>query len=129
MPERSHDWMDQAVFDLKAAEDNCAAGNYEWTCFISQQAAEKAMKALYQFLGGEAWGHSVEKLMAGLDDSLEISHELLYHAKRLDRLYIISRYPDGLTYGTPHEHFTREDAEAAISSAGTILRFSQNILA
>jgi len=96
---------------------------------LSQQAAEKAMKALYQFFGGEAWGNSVEKLMTGLDDSLEISHELLYHAKRLDRLYIISRYPDGLTYGTPHEHFTREDAEAAIGSAGTILRFSQNILA
>jgi len=129
MPERSQDWIEQARHDLKAAEENCMAGNYEWACFISQQAAEKALKALYQFFGGEAWGHSDEKLLTGLQDFLEITNELLNHAKRLDRLYIISRYPDGLTYGTPHDHFTKEDAHAAISSARTIFRFSQDILA
>ena len=129
MPERSQDWIEQAKFDLKAAIDNCKAGNYEWACFISEQAAEKSIKALYQFYGGDAWGHSAEKLFIGLTDSVEISRELLADAKRLDRLYIISRYPDGLTYGTPHEHFTKEDAHAAISSAGNIFRFCQDILA
>jgi HEPN domain-containing protein len=58
-----------------------------------------------------------------------ISRELLSDAKRLDRFYIISRYPDGLTYGTPHDHFTSEDAHAAIRSAGDIIRFCQDILA
>jgi len=129
MPERSQDWINQARFDLKAAEDNYKLENFEWTCFISQQAGEKALKAVYQFLGGEAWGHSVEKLLIGLSDSLDITPELTYHAKRLDRLYIISRYPDGLSYGTPHEHFTKEDAQASISSAGAILRFSEDFLA
>ncbi|QXO93505.1 HEPN domain-containing protein [Methanospirillum purgamenti] len=129
MPERSHDWIVQAKYDLKAAVDNCMAGNYEWACFISQQAAEKSIKSLYQYFGGDAWGHSAEKLLIGLIDSIDIDGGLLSHAKRLDRLYIISRYPDGLTYGTPHEHFTREDAHAAISSAGNIIRFCQDILA
>ncbi len=129
MLERSQDWIEQAIFDLKAAVDNCKAGHYEWACFISQQAAEKSINAVYQYYGGEAWGHSVEKLFMGLTDSLEITPEVFSDAKRLDRLYIISRYPDGLTFGTPHEHFTKEDAYAAISSAENILRFCQDILA
>jgi HEPN domain-containing protein len=59
------------------------AGNYDWACFISQQAAEKALKALSLFLGGEAWGHSDEKHLIGLKDFLEVTNELLNHAKRL----------------------------------------------
>lgn len=129
MPERSHDWINQATYDLKAAKDNRDSGNYEWSCFISQQASEKALKALYQVFGGEAWGHSVEKLLIGLEDFITIDDNLVSHAKRLDRLYIISRYPDGLTFGTPHDHFLKEDADAAINSAEVLLRFSQDILA
>ena len=60
IPERSKDWIKQAQYDLKAADDNFQASNFEWTCFISQQAAEKSLKAGYHFFGGEAWGHSVE---------------------------------------------------------------------
>ena len=39
------------------------AGFYEWACFISQQAAEKAAKAVLQRWGAEAWGHSVVRLL------------------------------------------------------------------
>jgi HEPN domain-containing protein len=36
-------WLAQARWDLKAARDSAAAGNFEWACFQAQQAAEKAL--------------------------------------------------------------------------------------
>lgn len=42
--------------------------DYSWSCFASQQSAEKAIKALYDFLGGDGWGHSIVKLLKELPD-------------------------------------------------------------
>jgi HEPN domain-containing protein len=42
MPERSEDWMKQAVRDHEAAEEMARTGSFEWSCFAAQQAAEKA---------------------------------------------------------------------------------------
>lgn len=47
MPDRSLDWLNQAMRDLEQAEDSKSAGRHEWACFASQQAAEKAIKALH----------------------------------------------------------------------------------
>ena len=56
MVERSRDWMDQALRDLRLAEKCILDDFYKWACFLSQQASEKAVKAVFQALGGEAWG-------------------------------------------------------------------------
>jgi hypothetical protein len=48
MPERGADPMDQARRDLAMAGDT---GFLEWGCFILEQAAEKAIVAVYQRLG------------------------------------------------------------------------------
>ncbi len=48
MSERTKDWLDQAQWDLKHAENDVTGGYYEWACFSAQQAAEKALKAVYQ---------------------------------------------------------------------------------
>jgi len=67
MAERSADWMEQARRDLAMAGQARDTGFFEWACFISQQGAEKAIKAVYQRHGAVAWGHSVLDL---LDDLL-----------------------------------------------------------
>ncbi len=51
MPERSADGMRQARRDLAMAKQARESGFYEWSCFIAQQAAEKAVKAVYQSKG------------------------------------------------------------------------------
>lgn len=51
MPERSADWMDQARRDLAMAGQARDTGFLEWGCFILEQAAEKAIVAVYQRLG------------------------------------------------------------------------------
>jgi HEPN domain-containing protein len=66
MPERSRDWLRQAEADLGAARDARESGHFEWAAFASHQVAEKAIKALYQHLHMEAWGHAVVKLLEHL---------------------------------------------------------------
>jgi HEPN domain-containing protein len=63
MVERSADWMAQAKRDLAQAEWSVEGKFYEWACFVAQQAAKKAVKAVYQARHAAAWGHSVGSLL------------------------------------------------------------------
>lgn len=49
---RNQDWMKQAERDLQNTKFEM--GVLRGTCFLSQQAAEKALKAVYQRLSAEA---------------------------------------------------------------------------
>jgi len=40
-------WIQKARKDLDASKSSFASGHYEWSCFQSQQSAEKALKAVY----------------------------------------------------------------------------------
>lgn len=53
MASRHEDWLGQAERDLQSARWQADGGFFEWTCFICHQASEKALKAVYQKLGGE----------------------------------------------------------------------------
>jgi len=53
--ERAQDWIDQAEWNLKHAENDVRGEYYEWACFSAQQTAEKALKALYQSQNQVAW--------------------------------------------------------------------------
>jgi HEPN domain-containing protein len=112
MPERSMDWLRQAEKDLEKAKLDLGAGYFEWACFTAQQAAEKAIKALFQHLHGEAWGHGTKALLENLP--YEDRFMLLEDAILLDKMYIPTRYPNGLPQGIPHDYFTKRDAEQAL---------------
>ncbi len=43
MGTRALDWFAQAERDLGHARNSRAAGNHDWACFASQQAADKAV--------------------------------------------------------------------------------------
>ncbi|MBN2072734.1 MAG: HEPN domain-containing protein, partial [Actinobacteria bacterium] len=64
-------------------------------CFQAQQAAEKALKALYLNYSADPWGHSVVKLINDFPEkkAKEEITELLNKARELDKLYIPTRYP------------------------------------
>ena len=64
--ERSADWMDQARGDLQHARSDVQGAFYDWACFSAQQAAEKAVKALFQRMGAVVWGYSVADLLEEL---------------------------------------------------------------
>ena len=116
-------WLEQAGWDLKAAGDSAAAGNYEWACFQAQQAAEKALKS-YLIAAGRSRvvSHSVRLLLVECE-RLEPGFSGIRAAAELDRYYVPTRYPDGLPGDIPHAHFDAEAAERCRSLALSVIEF------
>ena len=126
MPARYEDWLRQARKDLEHARHSLDNKDYEWSCFAAQQAAEKAMKALYQKLGADAWGHAVSSLLSNLPSEISVKESLIDKAKELDKHYIPPRYPNFHPSGAPLDYYTKAEAERAIEYAETIISFCAN---
>ncbi|WP_448383588.1 HEPN domain-containing protein [Desulfosoma sp.] len=91
-------------------------------CFIAQQAGEKALKACLYGMGERyVLGHSLFELMERLKEVDPSFGEIADAARRLDRFYIPTRYPNGLPGGSPFQVFTAEDLRQALLDAGSIL--------
>ena len=125
-------WLRTAEGDLSAAVILFEHGKYAHACFQSQQAGEKAMKAIWFFLDADPWGHSIKKLIQDLEhidiDTYKEFEPLKRNAVLLDRYYITTRYPDGLPDLTPEEVFLEEDAQQCIDNAGIIIRTISRLL-
>lgn len=121
MASRAEDWFRQAMRDLQHARDALERGTYEWAAFAAQQAAEKAIKALFQSLGAEARGHSVTELLSALPPRVRPSEALVDTARELDKHYIGPRYPNSYPSGAPMDFYTRAEAERAITGAERII--------
>ncbi len=123
-------WLATAADDLQVARVVAAGGHHAHACFHAQQAAEKAVKALWRLAGREPWGHSVQKLLMDLPQAggPQCPAPLLQAAAALDRLYIPTRYPNGLPDLTPAQSFFEADSIAAFAKAGQILDYVSAIL-
>lgn len=126
--ERSRDWMDQAEGDLRHARNDLQGEFYDWACFSAQQAAEKAVKAVFQRMGAEAWGHSVADLLTELRKRHSVPGQLGDAALELDKAYIPTRYPNAHPSGAPRTRYTRAEATRLIGYAGEILEFCSDLL-
>jgi HEPN domain-containing protein len=127
--ERSRDWWVQAQADLRHAHNARSSSSFEWACFAAQQAAEKALKAVFEKRQQRVWGHTLTHLLQALKEQEAIPAELLEQAKILDKHYIPTRYPNGLAQGAPTEFYTRQEADDAIRYSQAILRFCERLLA
>jgi HEPN domain-containing protein len=105
-------------------ETHLASGHYEWACFTAQQAAEKAVKALYLKRGADAWGHTITPLLGGLTGTDRADEDLITCAKILDKHYIPTRYPNGLDSGAPADFYTPQEADVACGCARPTPRFA-----
>jgi len=126
--ERSLDWLKQSKRDLENAEYELKGGFYEWACFLSQQAAEKAVKAVFQRLGAEVFGHSVAGLLQRLPERFKPGKELMDAAKELDKAYIPTRYPNVHPEGAPYEIYTEDEARRLIEHARRIIEYCEDLL-
>jgi HEPN domain-containing protein len=127
--ERSADWFRQAEADLRHARNSRDDGDYNWAAFACHQAGEKAIKALFQKLHREAWGHVLSMLLASLPEDRLPDAALIDRAKELDKHYIPTRYPNGFERGAPVDFYTRKEAEEAIAGAEAILEFCRHQIA
>jgi HEPN domain-containing protein len=127
MAGRSDDWLRQGRHDLAHAARARLAGDHEWACFAAHQAAEKALKAVFQARGEDAWGHAVSGLLGALGVSEE--QPLMVRAKALDKHYVLTRYPNGFASGAPMDYYTDEEAVKAIEDAEAIIGYCESLLA
>ena len=126
--ERSEDWIREAEWDLKHAKNDLKEGFYNWACFSAQQADEKAVKAAFQKIKVDAWGHSVADLLNELSKHFNIDRELIDYAYELDKVYILAGYPNAHPTGSPSQRYTRSEAERLIKHAEEIIKFCKNTL-
>jgi len=126
--ERSKDWLDQARHDLELANIALKQGYYDWACFSSQQAAEKAAKAVIIKLGAQAWGHSVYDLLENIGKKYKVNGGLKEGALELDKAYIPARYPDAHPNGSPSTRYSCNEAKRMIKYAEKIISFCEGIL-
>lgn len=111
-------WLDQAREDLRWADHRSQQGAFHLACFLSQQVAEKAIKAFLYGRGEEVvLGHSVERLCAAAARYEPAFEERSKTWSLLDGYYIPTRYPNGLPEGIPAHVYTRDAAEGAVELA------------
>jgi len=124
MRKQAKRWLRQGEADLKAEKDSMNACNYEWSCFQSQQSAEKCLKAYLYDLGYTSLvTHSIKILIKKCEQKNRAFSILIKEAKILDTFYIPTRYPSGLDEDiAPVDYYDKEDAENCLKCATLILK-------
>lgn len=115
-------WLKAAHEDLEYARHAAASDFHAPACFHSQQAAEKAVKAVHYQRGARVViGHNVRALIEGLEPREPALDVLLNDARELDIFYLPTRYPNGLDDGTPGEAFSSPQSQRAVQLADKIV--------
>ncbi len=122
MRDETKDWIKQALKDLEAAKALLNSEIYYASAFFSQQAAEKALKALAIELGLIPLGHSLLRILNMISDEIEVPEEIFKASRKLTPLYTLTRYPDSAN-APPAEIFDEKDAEEALKAADKVLEW------
>ncbi|XP_041369841.1 sacsin-like [Gigantopelta aegis] len=126
-------WLRQAKADLDAAAKGLSNPSYNafnWICFKSHQAAEKALKAMcYNENAGctdRIRSHDLRSIARNLMDA---SSQLLSAVADLEILVVDfnrMRYPDRLSFpAIPSEVYSKETAQKAYELANIIVRHAE----
>jgi HEPN domain-containing protein len=115
-------WLEKAKEDEQSLRVLLSwGGAFSTVCFLSQQMAEKVLKAYLLFLGIEFLKiHDLSRLVSlGLEKDQNI-YELQTSCVLLNRLYIEARYP------SEQPPFSKKDAQNAFDAA---LKIKEYVLA
>lgn len=119
------EWLARARGDLALATAAPPPGAfYEDLCFHAQQAAEKALKAVYVHRGWSfRYTHDLARLLRGLESQGLVIPEAIRDATDLSTYAFVSRYP-GL--GEPA---TESDRDEAVRQAVAVLEWAEETIA
>jgi len=122
-------WLQTAREDFQAAQTLEKERLFSHACYMAQQCAEKAVKALWFYNDADPWGHSIQKLIMQFpkQNFIPDSETWLENGALLDKYYIPTRYPNGLPDLTPGQSYTAKDARQAIKKAAFFLESIQEI--
>lgn len=117
MQEEVEAWLDKAEEDLAIAKHNFEGDFYDDACFHAQQAAEKALKAVYIKKFKE-----LRKIhdVALLAQKVDAPPEIIDIGDELNPYYIVTRYPV-----SEESSLERDDAKDAIEKADKVLEWAK----
>ena len=117
--EEALDWWKESLHNLRQARRNLEIEEYSVAAFLSHQAAEKALKALYIVTKARLppRGHDLIKLGRALEAS-EIMDEL----KVLNPHYTVARYPNAANT-VPSEAYSKEIASRCLEAAERVVEW------
>jgi len=122
-------WLTTSIQDL-AVSKRLTDEMPNVACFHAQQAAEKAIKAvLVARCGDAARDHSIVTLLTECQSAgMRIDPALVDDARRLDKFYVSSRYPDALGGLDPTSMFGASEATEAAARASRFLDFAKQAI-
>jgi len=116
MREESENWWKQAVKDMESAERIMGPGDYYVSAFLSQQAVEKALKALLiQETGNFPRIHNIVELSR----KVSASQRVIELCAKINPAYTATRYPDVAS------DFDKGEVEEIIDSAREVLEWTR----
>jgi len=123
-------WLEQATQDLKWTRLLLKEGGFHLVCFLSQQVAEKALKALLYAKGEEmVLGHSVERLITHASQYVPEIQKQAARWAILDGYYVTTRYPNSLPSGSiPARVYQKDAAQNALQLAEDVVAFVEKQL-
>jgi HEPN domain-containing protein len=125
-------WLSTGQDDLDTARILKQNQKHAHACFHAQQAVEKAIKGVWYFYDQDPWDHSIVKLINELKefnaDAFLLLNKFADDAKKLDRLYIPTRYPNGLPDITPDLAYSEDDSDSSINTVEKILKEAELII-
>ena len=124
LPGSAEDWLARAEGDLALARAPLPEGAfYEDLCFHAQQAAEKSLKAVYQYFGKRfRYTHDLDELITGLrNEGITVPMEVA-DAALLTAYAWEARYP-GLS-----EPVTEKEFQEALRQAELVIRWAKTVI-
>jgi HEPN domain-containing protein len=125
-------WLQQALYDLKAARWNIQGGFHDTACFLAQQAGEKALKSLLYYVGSKRSAlltHSLIEMIEAAKKQVNALAGLLDEARQLDLhispLVIRTVFPAGTHTGSTANQWRSKpwlQPNGSSQSSGTITR-------
>lgn len=121
------EWLDRAIMDIGVAkhlESTYHPKPIEIICYHSQQAAEKAIKALILYFGAEGGMpklHDLSFLLGQIKNKTAVDEKYYDYADTLSPYGVVVRYPNELFLEERH-------AKEAIRYAEEILQWVEKII-
>ena len=123
-PESAEEWIRRAHSNLTIAAGIRAGIDVADLCFDAQQAAEKAVKAVFVHRG-EAfpYSHDLDRLLSLLEATSVKIPKYVRRAKALTRFALVTRYP-GMAPPVKLSEYRQ-----AVRTAGAVLRWAERQIA
>ena len=118
-------WLEWARDDLDTARILIENGKYSASAFYSQQAAEKALKALLYLTGSDPGKtYSLTELAELLEaEGITVPQDVKEDLMVVSPHFIISRYPDAAN-GVPYKQYNRNIAEDVYRRAKEVVEWA-----